>query len=42
MSQTDFEARMRLGLNEVLTQRPELRSVLPLAAMMDDALKWCA
>ena len=39
---TDFEGRLRFGLSEVLTERPELREVLPLAAMMDDALRWCA
>ena len=42
MSQSAFEARLRLGLSEVLSERPELRSVLPLAAMMDDAIRWCA
>ena len=42
MSQSDFEARMRLGLSEVLTEHPELRDALPLAAMMDDAVRWCA
>jgi len=40
--QPDFESRLRYGLNEVLTERPELREVLPLAALMDDALRWCA
>jgi hypothetical protein len=38
----DFESRLRLGLSEVLTERPELREVLPLAALIDDALRWCA
>ena len=38
----DFESRMRFGLSEVLTEHPELREVLPLAAMMDDAVRWCA
>jgi hypothetical protein len=42
MSQSAFEARLRLGLSEVLRERPELRHVLPLAAMMDDAVRWCA
>ena len=42
MSQSNFEAKLRLGLSEVLSERPELRNVLPLAAMMDDALRWCA
>jgi hypothetical protein len=40
--QPDFESRLRRGLNEVLSERPELREVLPLAALMDDALLWCA
>jgi hypothetical protein len=40
--QPDFESRLRLGLSEVLHERPELREVLPLAALMDDALRWCA
>jgi hypothetical protein len=40
--QPDFESRLRFGLSEVLTERPELREVLPLAALMDDALRWCA
>ena len=40
--QPDFESRLRFGLNEVLSERPELREVLPLAALMDDALRWCA
>ncbi|MGY2877110.1 hypothetical protein ACVW00_004300 [Marmoricola sp. URHA0025 HA25] len=40
--QPDFESRLRLGLNGVLNERPELREVLPLAALMDDALRWCA
>jgi hypothetical protein len=40
--QPDFESRLRYGLSEVLTERPELREVLPLAALMDDALRWCA
>jgi len=39
---TDFESRLRFGLSEVLSERPELRQVLPLAAMMDDAVRWCA
>jgi hypothetical protein len=39
---TDFEGRMRFGLSEVLAEHPELREVLPLAAMMDDAVRWCA
>jgi hypothetical protein len=38
----DFETRMRFGLSVVLDERPELREVLPLAAMMDDSVKWCA
>lgn len=42
MSQSDFEAKLRFGLSEVLHERPELREALPLAAMMDDALRWCA
>jgi len=41
-TQTDFEGRMRLGLSAVLNEHPELRTVLPLAAMMDDAVRWCA
>lgn len=40
--QPDFESRLRFGLSEVLNERPELREVLPLAALMDDALRWCA
>jgi hypothetical protein len=40
--QPDFESRLRFGLNEVLSERPELREVLPLASLMDDALRWCA
>lgn len=40
--QPDFECRLRFGLSEVLNERPELREVLPLAALMDDALRWCA
>jgi hypothetical protein len=40
--QPDFESRLRFGLHEVLNERPELREVLPLAALMDDALRWCA
>lgn len=40
--QPDFESRLRFGLSEVLTERPELRDALPLAAMMDDAVRWCA
>jgi hypothetical protein len=40
--QADFESRLRFGLSEVLSERPELREVLPLAALMDDALRWCA
>ena len=40
--QPDFESRLRFGLSEVLHERPELREVLPLAALMDDALRWCA
>jgi hypothetical protein len=42
LSQPDFESRMRFGLSEVLNERPELRDALPLAAMMDDAVRWCA
>jgi hypothetical protein len=42
LSQPDFESRMRFGLSEVLHDRPELRDALPLAAMMDDAVRWCA
>lgn len=42
MSESEFEAKLRLGLSEVLAERPELRDVLPRAAMMDDALRWCA
>ena len=38
----DFESRMRFGLSAVLTEHPELREVLPLAAMMDDSVRWCA
>ncbi|HEX7717996.1 MAG TPA: hypothetical protein VF416_11945 [Marmoricola sp.] len=38
----DFESRLRFGLSEVLSERPELREALPLAAMMDDAVRWCA
>jgi hypothetical protein len=38
-TQPDFESRMRFGLSEVLSEHPELREVLPLAAMMDDALR---
>jgi hypothetical protein len=40
--QPDFESRLRYGLSEVLSERPELRDALPLAAMMDDAVRWCA
>jgi hypothetical protein len=40
--QPDFESRLRFGLSEVLNERPELREVLPMAALMDDALRWCA
>jgi hypothetical protein len=40
--QSDFESRMRYGLSEVLNERPELRDALPLASMMDDAVRWCA
>jgi len=40
--QPDFESRLRFGLSEVLSERPELRDALPLAAMMDDAVRWCA
>ena len=42
MNQSDYECRMRFGLSEVLSEHPELRNVLPLAAMMDDAIRWCA
>ena len=42
MSQSNFEARLRFGLSEVLSERPELRNVLPLEALMDDAIRWCA
>jgi hypothetical protein len=42
LAQADFETRLRFGLSEVLNERPELRDALPLAAMMDDALRWCA
>lgn len=44
MSQTqnDFETKLLFGLSEVLAERPELRDVLPRAAMMDDAIRWCA
>jgi hypothetical protein len=38
----DFESRLRYGLSAVLNERPELREVLPLAAMMDDTVRWCA
>jgi hypothetical protein len=38
----DFESRLRYGLSEVLNERPELRDALPLAEMMDDAVRWCA
>jgi hypothetical protein len=38
----DFESRLRRGLSAVLSERPELRDALPLAAMMDDATRWCA
>ena len=38
----DFEGRLRVGLSEVLQERPELREVLPLAAMIDDSVRWCA
>lgn len=38
----DFEERLRFGLSETLSERPELREVLPLAAMLDDAVRWCA
>ncbi len=40
--QPDFESRLRFGLSAVLSERPELRDTLPLAAMMDDAVRWCA
>jgi len=40
--QPDFESRVRYGLSEVLAERPELRDLLPLAALMDDELRWCA
>jgi hypothetical protein len=40
--QPDFESRLRYGLSAVLNERPELRDVLPLAAMMDDTVRWCA
>jgi hypothetical protein len=40
--QPDFESRLRYRLSEVLSERPELREVLPLAAMMDDTVRWCA
>ena len=39
---TDFETRLRFGLSEVLHERPELREALPLAAMLDDSVRWCA
>jgi len=42
VTQPDFESRMLFGLSEVLTEHPELRDALPLAAMMDDAIRWCA
>lgn len=38
----DFESRLRFGLSEILAERPELRDVLPLATMMDDAVRWSA
>lgn len=38
----DFESRIRLGVNVVLAERPELRDALPLASMMDDSVRWCA
>jgi len=38
----DFESRLRYGLSEVLQERPELRDTLPLAAMLDDSVRWCA
>ena len=38
----DFESRLRLGLSLVLSEHPELRDALPLAAMMDDSVRWCA
>jgi hypothetical protein len=37
-----FESRLRLGVSNVLHQRPELRDALPFAAMMDDSARWCA
>jgi len=40
--QPDFEARLRFGLSEVLAERPELRDILPRAAMMDEAVRWSA
>jgi hypothetical protein len=42
MSQSNFEAEVLLGLTRVLAERPELREVLPRAAVMDEALRWCA
>lgn len=42
MNQSEFEAKLRFGLSEVLAERPELRDVLPRAAMMDDAVRWSA
>lgn len=38
----DFEGRLRFGLSETLSEHPELREVLPLAAMLDDSVRWCA
>jgi hypothetical protein len=41
-SRLDFESRLRCRLSEVLARRPELREVLPLAALMEEAVRWCA
>lgn len=42
MSQSEFETKLLFGLSEVLAERPELRDVLPRAAMMEEAVRWCA
>jgi hypothetical protein len=42
MSQSEFEAKLLSGLSEILAERPELRDLLPRAAMMEEAVRWCA
>lgn len=40
MPENEFANRTVFGLTNLLEARPELREVLPLAALLDDGVRW--